>query len=62
MALADVLLERGSRRGRTAQVECDELGTVTVEALPPRECAALGMKDGGWALPAGNGGCLPLTR
>lgn len=50
MALADVLRQRVSRRGRTAQVECGELGTVTVEALPPRECAALGMKDGGRAL------------
>ena len=50
MALADVLRERVSRRGRTAQVECGELGTVTVEALPPRECSALGMADGGRAL------------
>lgn len=50
MALADVLRQRVSRRGRTAQVECGALGTVTVEALPPRECAALGMADGGRAL------------
>ena len=50
MALADVLRERVSRRGRTAEVACGLLGTVTVEALPPRECAALGMRDGGWAL------------
>ena len=50
MALADVLRERVSRRGRTAQVDCGELGTVTVEALLPRECAALGMSDGGRAL------------
>lgn len=50
MALADVLRQRVSRRGRTAQVDCGELGTVTVEALPPRECAALGMSDGGRAL------------
>ena len=50
MALADILRERVSRRGRTAQVECGELGTVTVEALPPRECSALGMADGGRAL------------
>lgn len=50
MALADVLRERVSRRGRTAQVECGELGTVTVEALPPRECSALGMADVGRAL------------
>ena len=50
MALADVLRERVSRRGRTAQVDCGELGTVTVEALPPRECAALGMSDSGRAL------------
>ena len=50
MALADTLRERVSRRGRTAQVDCGELGTVTVEALSPRECAALGMADGGRAL------------
>ena len=50
MALADTLRERVSRRGRTAQVDCGELGTVTVEALSPRECAALGMADHGRAL------------
>ncbi len=50
MALADVLRERVSRRGRTAEVACGLLGTVTVEALPPRECAALWMRDGGRAL------------
>ena len=50
MALADVLRERISRRGRTAEGACGRLGTVTVEALPPRECAALGMRDGGRAL------------
>lgn len=50
MALADVLRERVSRRGRTARVDCGGLGTVTVEALSPRECAALGMSDGGRAL------------
>lgn len=50
MALADVLRERVSRRGRTAEVACGLLGTVTVEALPPRECATLGMRDGGRAL------------
>lgn len=50
MALADVLRERVSRRGRTTEVACGLLGTVTVEALPPRECAALGMRDGGRAL------------
>ena len=50
MALADVLRERVSRRGRTAEVACGLLGTVTVEALPPRECAALGRRDGGRAL------------
>lgn len=33
-----------------AEVACGLLGTVTVEALPPRECAALGMRDGGRAL------------
>ena len=50
MALADVLRERVSRRGRTAEVACGLLGTVTVEALPPRECAALGLRDGGRVL------------
>ena len=50
MALAEVLRERVSRRGRTAEVACGLLGTVTVEALPPRECAALGLRDGGRAL------------
>ena len=50
MALADVLRQRVSRRGRTAEVSCGELGTLTVEALPPRECAALGMADSGRAL------------
>lgn len=50
MALADVLRERVSHRGRTAEVACGLLGTVTVEALPPRECAALGLRDGGRAL------------
>ena len=50
MALADVRRERVSRRGRTAEVACGLLGTVTVEALPPRECAALGLRDGGRAL------------
>ena len=50
MALADVLRERVSRRGRTAEVACGLLGTVTVEALPPRECAAMGLRDGGRAL------------
>ena len=75
MALADVLRERVSRRGRTAEVACGLLGTVTVEALPPRECAALGLRDGGrfftppagtCRLPgrrcAGRGGCSPLPR
>ena len=50
MALSDILRERVSRRGRTAQVDCGALGTLTVEALPPRECAALGTADGGRAL------------
>ena len=50
MALADILRERVSRRGRTAEAACGLLGTVTVEALPPRECAALGLRDGGRAL------------
>ena len=50
MALSDILRERVSRRGRTAQVDCGALGTLTVEALSPRECAALGTADGGRAL------------
>ena len=50
MALSDTLRERVSRRGRTAQVDCGALGTLTVEALPPRECAALGTADGGRAI------------
>ena len=50
MALSDTLRERVSRRGRTAQVDCGALGTLTVEALSPRECAALGTADGGRAL------------
>lgn len=50
MALADVLRQRVSRRGHTAQVDCGALGTVTVEALPPRECTALGMADSGRTL------------
>lgn len=50
MALSDTLRERVSRRGRTAQVDCGTLGTLTVEALSPRECAVLGTADGGRAL------------
>ena len=50
MSLSDTLRERVSRRGRTAQVDCGALGTLTVEALSPRECAALGTADGGRAL------------
>lgn len=50
MALSDTLRERVSRRGRTAQVDCGALGTLTVEALSPRECAALGTADGGRAI------------
>lgn len=49
-ALTDTLRERLSRRGRRAQVDCGALGTVTVEALSPRECAALGKRDGGRGL------------
>lgn len=49
-ALTDTLRERLSRRGRRAQADCGALGTVTVEALSPRECAALGMRDGGRGL------------
>ena len=41
MALADILLDRVSRRGRTAQILCRELGEMTVEALPAGEISAL---------------------
>ncbi len=37
MALADVLRARAAFQGRSAQVACGALGTVTVEALPIRE-------------------------
>lgn len=50
MALAEVLRERVSRKGRRAQVDCGALGTVTVEALSPKECAALGLRESGRAL------------
>ena len=41
MALLDILRERTARRGTHAQVDCGELGQMTVEALPPAECARL---------------------
>ena len=41
MTLTEILRERVSRRGMTAQVSCGALGTVTVEALPAGEYAAL---------------------
>ena len=50
MTLLEALRQRTLHRGQTAQVPCGALGTVTVEALSPRECAALGMADGGRAL------------
>ncbi len=43
--LTDALRERLSRRGRTAQVRCGALGVLTVEALSPKDCAALLKKD-----------------
>lgn len=39
--LTELLRDRASRRGRTARVPCGALGTVTVEALSPADCAAL---------------------
>ena len=50
MGLAEKLAARATARGATARVDCGELGTVTVEALSPRKCAALGMADHGRAL------------
>lgn len=50
MTLLEALRQRTLHRGQTAQVPCGALGTVTVEALSPQECAALGMADGGRAL------------
>ena len=42
MALTDILRERAARKGGTAQVDCGELGVLTVEALSPADCARLG--------------------
>lgn len=44
-ALEKTLRERVSRRGRNAQTDCGALGILTVEALTPRDCAALAGKD-----------------
>lgn len=41
MGLAEKLTARAARQGRSAPVECGELGTVTVEALPVRELELL---------------------
>lgn len=41
MGLADILRARAAFQGRTAQVECGELGILTVEALPTRELELL---------------------
>lgn len=41
MVLLDTLRERTVRKGAAAQVDCGELGVLTVEALPPAECARL---------------------
>ena len=41
MGLADTLRLRAARQGRTAEVLCGALGSVTVEALPPRELELL---------------------
>lgn len=41
MALREILRDRAAHRGGTAQVDCGELGYLTVEALSPSDCAAL---------------------
>jgi len=41
MALTDILRQRTARKGGTAQVDCGELGLLTVEALSPADCAGL---------------------
>lgn len=41
MALLDTLRDRTAGKGRTAQVNCGELGLLTVEALTPAECSRL---------------------
>ena len=41
MGLAERLAARASAREATAQVDCGELGSVTVEALPVRELELL---------------------
>lgn len=50
MALLEALRTRAAARGRVGQVICGTLGTVEIESLPPRECAALGLRDEGRAL------------
>ena len=41
MALLDILRDRAGRKGGTAQVDCGDLGLLTVEALSPADCARL---------------------
>ena len=41
MALLDTLRDRAARKGGTAQVDCGELGVLTVEALSPADCVRL---------------------
>lgn len=41
MGLAETLRQRAQGQGRTAQVDCGALGTLTVEALPVRELELL---------------------
>jgi len=41
MALTDILRDRAARKGGSAQVDCGELGLLTVEALSPADCARL---------------------
>jgi len=47
MTLTDILRERLSRKGNSAQVVCGELGVLTVEALPPAELTVLLRSAGG---------------
>ena len=41
MALTDILRGRAARKGAAAQVDCGELGLLTVEALSPADCIRL---------------------
>lgn len=47
MALLDTLRERTARKGTAAQVDCGELGFLSLEALSPAECDQLGKNPRG---------------